>query len=339
MRADVSVKTSLRIQSQLQQMHEEDRVEVQHVGIPRDPLDFAAQAVQTGHPRSFAVHLPQEVVSVLEENISGADFTLAKKRVAYLCKWTRRAKHLGPAEQEFKQSLPEHQRHLLKSKRLLVFQEMLDELGYPDKHLVRDLAAGFPLSGWLEQTGVFPRSVKRPQYSVESLKVLAKGLNASILAQLENADDSDETNQQAWKQTLDEIQKGYVWVDDSADPCRHALAKRFGLNQKSKVRVIDDCTIGGLNKTIGVVEKYKIHAMDEISAYLAWALTRCESSDVPSFNLLGRTFDLKAAYKQFGISSNDRDLLRIAVRDTNQGLVRYLGTLCLSELWAQWVAS
>ncbi|CAJ1438397.1 unnamed protein product, partial [Effrenium voratum] len=79
-RADVSVKTSLRIQNQLQQMHEEDRVEVQHVGIPRDPLDFAAQAVQTGHPRSFAVHLPQEVVSVLEENISGADFTLAKKR-------------------------------------------------------------------------------------------------------------------------------------------------------------------------------------------------------------------------------------------------------------------
>ena len=168
-------------------------------------------------------------------------------------------------------------------------------------------------------------SFKRPQYSVESLKVLAKGLNASILSQLENADDSDETNQQAWKQTLDEIQKGYVWVDDSADPCRHALAKRFGLNQKSKVRVIDDCTIGGLNKTIGVVEKYKIHAMDEISAYLAWALTRCEFSDVPSFNLLGRTFDLKAAYKQFGISSNDRDLLRIAVRDTDQGLVRYLG--------------
>ncbi|CAJ1376929.1 unnamed protein product, partial [Effrenium voratum] len=96
---------------------------------------------------SFAVHLPTEVVRVLEENVSDEDFALAKKRVAYLC---------------------------------------------------------------------------RPQYSVDTLRVLAKGLSASILAQLENADD--------------------------------------------QVRVIDDCTVGGLNKTIGVVEKYRIHAMDEISA-------------------------------------------------------------------------
>ncbi|CAJ1393649.1 unnamed protein product, partial [Effrenium voratum] len=151
---------------------------------------------------SFAVHLPAEVVRVLEENVSDEDFALAKKRVAYLC---------------------------------------------------------------------------RPQYSVDTLRVLAKGLNASILAQLENADDRDATNQQAWRQTLEEIEKGYVWLDDDADPFKHALAKRFGLNQKNKVRVIDDCTVGGLNKTIGVVEKYRTHAMDEISAYLAWMLTRCRA--------------------------------------------------------------
>ena len=74
----------------------------------------------------------------------------------------------------------------MKIKQLLVFQEMLNDLGHPDKHLARGLAAGFPLSGWLEHTGVFPRSIKRPQYSVDSLRLLAKGLNASILAQLEN---------------------------------------------------------------------------------------------------------------------------------------------------------
>ena len=118
-------------------------------------------------------------------------------------------------------------------------------------------------------------------------------------------------------------------MDDDADPSKHALAKRFGLNQKNKVRVIDDCTVGGLNKTIGVVEKYRIHAMDEISAYLAWMLTRCQArcrdSNGSSFQLLGRTFDLKAAYKQFGVNLSDRDLLRIAVRDTDCGRVRFLG--------------
>ncbi|CAJ1430111.1 unnamed protein product [Effrenium voratum] len=278
---------------------------------------------------SFAVHLPAEVVRVLEENVSDEDFALAKKRVAYLCRWTKRAQELGAEEQNLKKAMPGHQCCLLQRKRLLVFQEMLDDLGYPDKHLTRDLAAGFPLSGWLEPSGVFPRAVKRPQYSVDTLRVLAKGLNASILAQLENADDRDATNQQAWRQTLEEIEKGYVWLDDDADPSKHALAKRFGLNQKNKVRVIDDCTVGGLNKTIGVVEKYRIHAMDEISAYLAWMLTRCQArcqdSNGSGFQLLGRTFDLKAAYKQFGVNPSDRDLLRIAVRDTDCGRVRFLG--------------
>ena len=112
-------------------------------------------------------------------------------------------------------------------------------------------------------------------------------------------------------------------MDDDADPFKHALAKRFILNQKNKVRVIDDCTVGGLNKTIGVVEKYRTHAMDEISAYLR-CQARCQDLPGSSFQLLGRTFDLKAAYKQFGVSLSDRDLLRIAVRDTDCGRVRFL---------------
>ncbi|CAJ1428688.1 unnamed protein product, partial [Effrenium voratum] len=97
---------------------------------------------------SFAVHLPAEVVRVLEENVSDEDFALAKKRVAYLCRWTKRAQELGAEEQNLKKAMP--------------------------------------------------------------------GLNASILAQLENADDRDATNQQAWRQTLEEIEKGYVWLDDDA---------------------------------------------------------------------------------------------------------------------------
>ena len=41
--------------------------------------------------------------------------------------------------------------------------------------------------------------------------------------------------------------------------------------------------------------------------------------------LVGRTYDLTAAYKQFGVSSFDRVLLRIAVKDTDANTVRLLG--------------
>ena len=89
--------------------------------------------------------------------------------------------------------------------------------------------------------------------------------------------------------------------------------------------MLDDCTIGGLNKTIGVVEKYRIHSIDEISALLAWMLDFQSQCGGLNHRILGRTCDLKAAYKQYGLSEADRSLLRLAVRDTDSHSVRYFG--------------
>ena len=78
--------------------------------------------------------------------------------------------------------------------------------------------------------------------------------------------------QKTWSQTLEEAEKGYVWFDNVQAPQSFVLAKRFGLKQSDEVRMIDDCAIGGLNKAIGVVEKYKIHSVEEIAAFLSWTL-------------------------------------------------------------------
>ena len=40
---------------------------------------------------------------------------------------------------------------------------------------------------------------------------------------------------------------------------------------------------------------------------------------------MGRTFDLKAAYKQYGLNESDRELLRLAVRDTDSHSIKYFG--------------
>ena len=89
--------------------------------------------------------------------------------------------------------------------------------------------------------------------------------------------------------------------------------------------MIDDCSIGGLNKTIGVVEKYRIHSIDEISAMLAWMLDFQEKRGRLPYRILGRTFDLKAAYKQYGLNESDREVLRLAVRDTDSHSIKYFG--------------
>ena len=296
------------------------------VGIPRDPWDFLARAVEVGHPRSMAIHLNEEVTCMLQENFSGDLHTLVKARAAFLLKWTTRCKALEVEEHALHESLDPHLKEVLKGKRLLVFQEMLNDLGYPDRDLVKDICKGFKLSGWLPKSGVFPANLKRPAHNVETAKRLAKGVNHSICKQVRNSGD-DELNHEVWRQTEEEIEKGWTWLDNDCDTQSKLLAKRFGLQQSEKVRLIDDCTIGGFNGTCGSTERLRVHSVDEMAAYIAWCLTNLTETAMEE--VVGKTYDLKNAYKQYGICAFDRNLLRLAVWNPKEAAVNFLGVNAL----------
>ena len=105
------------------------------------------------------------------------------------------------------------------------------------------------------------------------------------------------------------------------------MQKRFGLQQKNKIRVIDDCSLGGYNKTYGTKEKLRVHAVDQIAAYLSWICT--ELGEQLDDELVGRTYDLRSAYKQFGVSAETRDQLRLLVWDAQQRRPCMLGVNAL----------
>lgn len=87
----------------------------------------------------------------------------------------------------------------------------------------------------------FPPRVERPQFSVDTLKKLTKGLNRAVISQRSAENDVDEIVRQTWDNTLEEVALGYIWVDDNSNPDRVFWAKRFGLLQRAgKLRVIDD---------------------------------------------------------------------------------------------------
>ena len=304
---------------------EEQVVTVSQFGIPRSPEDFCNRAVKCGHPRGMSLHLPEVVTQVLRDNLEMEPSELALVRCRQLAKWAVRAKQLGEAEKQFKRSMPEHLQVLLQNKRLLLLREMLEELDYPDKDLVKDISVGFKLTGWQEKTGVFPPCVKRPQFSVDTLRKLAKGLNRAIISQLSAENDDDEIVRQTWDKTLEEVALGYIWLDDKSSPDQVFLAKRFGLLQRAgKLRVIDDCSIGGVNGALGVVEKYKVHAIDETAAFLTWML-QFSQKGIELEGLSGRTYDMKHAYKQYGIAVADRELVRLAVRNPLDHTVALFG--------------
>jgi len=126
-----------------------------------------------------------------------------------------------------------------------------------------------------------------------------------------------------WESTKEELAKGWVFLDGTGNLDGIVLAKRFGLEQKTKLRVIDDCTIGGWNKTCGSSEKLRIHAVDEMVAYLSWTMS--EIDPFIATKIVGKTYDLPSAYKQFGIHARDREALRIATWNADENRVALLG--------------
>ncbi len=74
---------------------------------------------------------------------------------------------------------------------------------------------GFPISGWLPESGVFRKETRRPEYGVAIIKKMAIGLNKAILQQTLNQD-RDDAVEATWNSTLEELERGWVFMDDMA---------------------------------------------------------------------------------------------------------------------------
>ena len=300
--------------------------EILSIGVPRDEASFLQKAFEAGHPRSMSMHLSEGIQDMLRRNFVGSQYDLSKKRLDYINKWARRAKELAPEEEKLQNKLPSHLRNILRGKRILLMKEMLDDASYPDEQLTDDISFGFGISGWLTKSNVFPKETKRPGHDMQTVLLMAKGLNKMILEQV-SSQAGTELATKTWASTKDELEKGWVFLDDSDHVDGVVLAKRFGLEQKTKLRVIDDCTIGGWNKTCGSLEKLRTHAIDEMVAYLAWTMSELDPSIAKK--VVGKTYDLTSAYKQFGINARDREVLRIATWNAEENKVALLGVNAL----------
>ena len=206
--------------------------------------------------------------------------------------------------------MPEHVRTVLGQKRLVLFGEMLSDLKYPDEKLVEDIAAGFRLSGYMTKSHVFRPKSKRPAMSVSTLRKMSRAFNDSSVASLSKRQD-DELEAATWSETESEITKGWVFLDESDSLEGKYVGKRFGIKQGLKIRVIDDCTRCGLNLTVGLHEKFKLHSVDFLAALFGFALRTCPKELRPLVK--GRTYDLRSVYKQFAVHPADRETLRMGV--------------------------
>ena len=179
----------------------------------------------------------------------------------------------------------------------------LEYYEYPDTALFQEVVAGFPLTGWLPDSQVFSKDLRPPCTSTSTLKLVSKGIDERVKAKVMATAASDLT-EATWPEMEMELQEG--WMEfDNGNGKDDAWALRFDLQQKNKVRVIKDFSIAGVNHTAGLLERPKIFGIDEIAALVAYSLDSCDQADHPA--LLGKTMDLKGAYKQFGVRLEDRE--------------------------------
>ena len=121
-------------------------------------------------------------------------------------------------------------------------------------------------------------------------------------------------------ETKVEIDRGWLKPCDVEDLRQVRVAKRFPSMQGHKIRLIDDFTAAGVNQTVGMAEKSRVEPADELAANILVTLFRAGGQN--ELMLVGRTFDLKSAYKQLGVDLEHQGSLRIAQKHPD-GDVKY----------------
>ena len=291
-------------------MNDDVQVESHQVGIPHTPEEFLQKAINAGHPKDLKRHVGQAVRDVLEENFHKPPFFLAKRRLEFIKKYTALAGSNKVEELKIKAKMPDHIRKLMQGKRIALLGEMLTDLNFPDVDLIKDITQGFKLSGWMPESNIFSKQVKNPVLTVDALISSTRSFNEKVMKQLHLQQEED-LERDTWSETEAELEQGWIWEDKDPSWENKVVARRFGIRQGQKTRVIDDCTVCGLNLTVGTKEKFHLHTIDQLCSMLN---TSFEMSNGAHCAVMGRTYDLKHAYKQFGLCEEDRKILRIAVR-------------------------
>eukprot|EP00435_Cladocopium_sp_Y103_P008352 s3129_g2.t1 len=264
-----------------------DHFQVITVGVPREPMQFILDAVAAGHPKNAFARVSPLMREVLQEVFLGDALAVRQRRTSFLKKWLKRSLEFKSEEEATHAALPEHLKPILAKKRLLLWREILESRGCPDYKVIDEVMTGVPLTGWASQSGVFDTSVRPPDNSVEQLEGMARGLNMAVVSSLQSSEWQPIVDV-AWSETLNEVERGWLGMEVCPDFNTQFFAKRSD-------------------------------SIDEVMACLSILLDEIATGrDLTG--VLGRTFDLRAAYKQFGVDAEHARKLRIAVKKLGGGI-------------------
>ena len=273
-------------------------------GLPWTMEQFIAKACRAGHPRQFCNQVPEELDAALSQHVLWSDLQMSKYRIDWCRQWLKRAAELEPAELEDRLKRPLHVQEATRGKRLLLTEEILQSLNYNDLAALKVLREWSTLAGDIEETKVFRSQFQPGSTTLDSLVKGAKQKNEMILAMTRSSGDAA-TDKQMLQETEEEIARGWASgpFELNSLPEGSLVSRRFALQQGEKVRMIDDYSISGINSSATAHNKIDLHMVDTFCAVVKRYFEQCAQHGSSSA-ILGKTYDLKSAYRQVPICSS-----------------------------------
>ena len=288
-------------------------------GVQWSEQEFIEAAVNLGHPKSFLKTLPNELEHVVEQISWLNDSDLMHLRISWLKKWIHRADAIKSLEVDLHKKFDSGAKKVIAGKRINLFREMLEDAGYHDLDVCNILLNGVPMVGEVQESGHFPKVFRPALISKTLLEERSEDINAAVLSKTRSSGDS-ECDEFVYTETLKEVERGWLEGPISAGSLEKgsSISRRFGLWQKTKYRCIDDFSGSLVNATCSISESPFLHTVD-ISCALLDRWMRNNVHNGVDVNIVGRSFDLKAAYRQLYIRPDHRKHAHISVFNPRTG--------------------
>ena len=327
-------------------------------GVYFSPDEFMSKANELQHPFDTPLPLDDANMASIAFILSQGPSAVAKHRTDMLNHYIARAKELQPQENELHESLDEQLKPVLKSKRLLLFKEMMVDAGVQEHALFADMCNGFRLVGDLQPFGQFMQQLKPALLGVEQLRQTAIWAQKAVISSCKRRSDDMDMAQSVWDETIEQTQDDKRWVlgpftseQITERQGRHWIpAKRFGVKQGGKVRPADDFSQYLINSSVTCHEKIDLEGIDHICSTARFFLGASKADggwQIPSdegcnygmrardwsesecADLQGRCLDLRQAYKQLVRHPADSWASILAVLNPSEDQVYYFEAVAL----------
>ena len=288
------------------------------VGYYHSPKQFVSMARQTMHPMDTVEHLEGVTKRAIEYNLTTSPDLIKLNRKKNLLQARIWARMLEEEEKALHAAFPECLEKVLKEKRLLLWQKLLQIYQYDDLKVFDLMARGVELVGQHDTPPCFPELLKPASLTEDQLRSSAVWRRKAALGRRMVVDPLHIDH--LTEATNAELEMGFLEgpFTSEAEVTAHlgcsnwSVVRRFVLVQgaEMKLRPIDDCLEAQINHAFTSTSYLKLQDVDYITG-MALRVATAVSGGLQKFGSgqwLGKCLDLSKAYKQMAISPAHRDL-------------------------------